>query len=91
MRRRSRSTLLFFIFILVGGVLGGILGEILSQIQGLAWIKMGGANGYRELFSFSYDPLINTNLIRFGISLTIRVNFGNLIGIIIGALLYLRT
>lgn len=91
MRRRSKSTLLFFIFVLVGGILGGILGEILSQFQGLAWIKMGGANGYKELFSFSLDPLISTNFIRFGISLTIRVNLGNLIGIILGALFFLRT
>ncbi|HHY23890.1 MAG TPA: hypothetical protein GX527_06585 [Clostridiaceae bacterium] len=90
MRRHSRNTLLFFVFILVGGVLGGILGEILSQIQGLAWIKMGGVNGYRELFSFTFDPLISTNFIRFGISLTIRINLGNLVGIIVGALLYLR-
>jgi hypothetical protein len=66
------------------------LGEILSQIQGLAWIKMGGVNGYRELFSFTFDPLISTNFIRFGISLTIRINLGNLVGIIVGALLYLR-
>jgi len=89
--RRSRNPLLFIIFVLVGGILGGILGEILSQIQGLAWIKMGGANGYRELFSFSFDPLVSTNIIRFGISLTIRVNLGNLAGMIIGALLYFRT
>jgi len=52
---------------------------------------MGGANGYRELFSFSFDPLVSTNIIRFGISLTIRVNLGNLAGMIIGALLYFRT
>lgn len=89
--RRSRNPLLFVIFVLVGGILGGILGEILSQIQGLSWIKMGGINGYRELFSFSFDPLISTNFIKFGISLAIRINLGNLIGIIIGSLLYLRT
>jgi len=51
---------------------------------------MGGVNGYRELFSFTFDPLISTNFIRFGISLTIRINLGNLVGIIVGALLYLR-
>ncbi|NSW89501.1 MAG: hypothetical protein HPY74_02265 [Firmicutes bacterium] len=89
--RRSRNPLLFVIFILVGGLLGGILGEILSQLQGLAWIKMGGVNGYRELFSFSFDPLISTNFLNVGLSLAVRVNFGNLVGIIIGGLLYLRT
>ncbi|HOJ11433.1 MAG TPA: hypothetical protein PK733_12700 [Clostridiales bacterium] len=89
--RRSENPLRFFVFIIVGAVLGGILGEILSQIQGLAWIKMGGVNGYRELLSFSFDPLINTNFLRFGLNLTIRVNFGNLVGIITGVILYLKT
>jgi len=88
--RRSRSPFLFFVFILIGGMLGGALGAILSQIPGLEWIKMGGVNGYRELFSFSFNPLIDINFIRFGISLAVKINLGSIVGIIIGALLYFR-
>lgn len=90
MMRRSRNPVLFVVFILVGGLLGGILGEILSQLHGLEWIKMGGANGYRQLFSFSFNPLISTNFMDFSLSLAVRVNFGSLIGIIAGVLLYFR-
>ena len=88
--RRTGNSLRLVVYVLVGAILGGILGEILSQFNGLQWIKMGGTNGYRELFSINYDPLINTNFLRFGLGLTIRVNLGNVAGIITGLLLYLK-
>lgn len=87
--RRTRSYKRLLIFVLAGAVIGGILGEILSQFKGLEWIALGGSNGYRELFSLNYNPLINTNFLRLGFDLAVRVNLGSIIGIITGVILYL--
>ncbi|NMB96158.1 MAG: hypothetical protein GYA02_06050 [Clostridiaceae bacterium] len=87
--RKTRSYKRLLIFVLVGAVIGGILGEILSQFKAVEWIRFGGTNGYRELFSLNYNPLIDTNFLRFGLNLTVRVNLGSIAGIIAGAILYL--
>ena len=89
--RKTRNFMWLLVYVLIGAVLGGILGDILSQINGLHWIKLGGTNGYRELFSVNYNPLINTNFLKLELGLTIRVNFGNIIGIITGLILYLQS
>ncbi|HHV97921.1 MAG TPA: hypothetical protein GXX37_15920 [Clostridiaceae bacterium] len=89
--RRNRSLKTLFVFVFTGAVVCGILGEILSQFKGMEWIALGGVNGYRELFSLNYNPLIDTNFLRFGLNLAIRVNLGSVVGIISGVLLYFVT
>jgi len=86
--RRNKSYKSLIVFMLTGAVVCGILGEILSQFKGMEWISFGGVNGYRELFSLNYNPLIDTNFLRLGLNVTVRVNLGSVVGMIAGVFLY---
>ncbi len=88
--RRAKSPWILLLFVLCGSIAGGFLGEILTQYSFFKWMNLGGPNGYRELLSIASDPLIDAHVIRFGISFTLRVNGGSILGIILAILLYMK-
>ncbi|OGO80715.1 MAG: hypothetical protein A2Y21_01695 [Clostridiales bacterium GWC2_40_7] len=88
--RNKKSPWILLLLILAGALIGGIAGGILAQYPSLAWISLGGANGYRELIAFSMNPLVDTHVIRLGFEFALRVNAGSLLGMILGIILYTR-
>lgn len=88
--RKSRSAWVLLIMVISGAIIGGLVAQILSPYPFFKWMSLGGSGGYRELFSFSLNPLIDTYAIRLGLDLTIRINAGSLIGMFLAILLYSR-
>ena len=88
--RNRKSPWIMLLLILAGALIGGIAGGILAKYPSLAWISLGGANGYRELIAFSMNPLVDTHVIRLGFEFALRVNAGSLLGMILGIILYTR-
>ena len=88
--RNRRSPWVLLLLILAGALIGGVAGGILARYPSLAWISLGGANGYRELLAFSMNPLVDTHVIRLGFEFALRVNAGSLLGMILGIILYTR-
>lgn len=88
--RNKKSPWVLLLLILAGALIGGIAGGILSQYPSLAWVSLGGTNGYLELFAFSMNPLVDTHVIRLGFEFAFRVNAGSLLGIILGIIIYVR-
>ncbi len=88
--RSRKSPWVLLLLILAGALIGGIAGGILAKSPGLAWISLGGDQGYRELFAFSLNPLVDTHVVRLGLEFALRVNAGSLLGIILGIIIYTR-
>ena len=88
--RNRKSPWVLLITLLVGALVGCIAGELLSGYSGFGWIGLGGANGYRELFSFSLNPLVDTHFMRLGFDVALRINAGSLLGIVLGILVYAK-
>ncbi len=88
--RKSGSGWILLILILSGALTGGIIGEILSGYPFIKWMSLGGADGYRELFSFNFNPLFDASVIRFGFNLSMKVNGGSIIGVLLTLLFYSR-
>lgn len=76
--------------VVCGAVIGGLVAEILSPYPFFQWMSLGGSEGYRELFSFNLDPLLDTYALRMGLNLAVRINAGSIIGIFLAILLYTR-
>ena len=88
--RGKRTPWTLVILLLVGAVAGGLLGEALSGYEFFKWMSFGGVNGYRNLFAFSMDPLIDARVLRFGLNLSVGINAGSLAGMLLGLLIYLK-
>ncbi|GEM_PF-1167373 len=88
--RKGKSAWILLVLVLLGALIGGFVGELLSPYKFFKWMSLGGQNGYKELFSFSLSPLIDTHVLRLGISMTLRINAGSIIGMLLAALLYMR-
>lgn len=88
--RNKRSPWLLIVLILSGALIGGLLSEFLAGNSFFAWMSFGGTNGYRELFSFAFNPLVDSGVIRLGFDLTLRVNAGSILGMILGVLIYMK-
>ena len=88
--RNRKSPWIMLLLILAGALIGGIAGGILAKYPNLAWISLGGANGYRELIAFSMNPLVDTHVIRLGFEFALRVNAGSVLGMLLGIILYTR-
>lgn len=89
--RNRKSPWTLIILLLSGALLGGIAGELLSQYPFFSWVSLGGTSGYRELFAFSLNPLLDTHVIRLGIDFAFRINAVSLLGMILGTFIYVKT
>jgi hypothetical protein len=90
MMRNKRNPWVLLLLLLAGALIGGIAGEFLSQYPYFSWMSFGGTKGYRELTAFSLDPVIDTNIIRFGMSFALRINMGSIIGMLLSIFIYIR-
>jgi hypothetical protein len=88
--RNKRNPWILIILLIFGALAGGFAGEFLVQYPYMSWIGFGGVNGYRELFSFSFNPLIDFKVFKFGFDLALRINAGSIIGMISGFLVFLK-
>jgi hypothetical protein len=88
--RNRKSPWILLLTLLTGALIGGIAGELLFGYSGFGWIGLGGANGYRELFAFTLNPLVDTHFIRLGVDIALRINAGSLLGMILGIIVYAR-
>jgi hypothetical protein len=86
--RRSGNAWILLIMVICGAVIGGLAAEILSPYPFFKWMSLGGSGGYRELFAFSFNPLIDMHVLKFGFNLAVRINAGSIIGIFLAILLY---
>lgn len=88
--RNRKSPWVLLLILFTGALIGGIAGELLFGYSGFAWIGLGGANGYRELFAYTFNPLVDTHFIRLGFDIAMRVNAGSLLGMILGIIVYAK-
>jgi len=88
--RGKRNPWLLVVLLLAGALIGGFVGEFLSRYPYFTWISFGGTNGYRELFGFSFTPLIDSGTLRLGFDVALRINAGSILGMIISILIFLR-
>lgn len=88
--RKSRSIWFAIAMVLIGAAIGGFIGQFLAQFDFFKWMSFGGDNGYRELFSFSFNPLFDAHIVRLGFSIAMRINAGSIIGMILTLLLSRR-
>lgn len=88
--RNKRNPWVLLVLLLAGALIGGIAGEFLSQYSNFSWMSFGGTKGYRELFAFSLDPVIDTNIFRFGFNFALRINMGSIVGMILSIFVYIK-
>jgi len=88
--RGKRNPWILVILLLFGALVGGLVGEALSGYEYLKWMSFGGTDGYRNLFAFSLDPLIDTRVLKLGINMALRVNAGSILGMLAGLLVFSR-
>ena len=88
--RNKRSPWILVVLLLTGALIGGVAGELLARYPFFSWMSFGGANGYRELLSFVFNPLIDSGVVRFGFDFTLRINAGSIVGMILATLLFIR-
>ncbi|MGI6778954.1 MAG: hypothetical protein ACOX7R_13365 [Acetivibrionales bacterium] len=88
--RGKKSPWLLVVLLLAGAVAGGLLGEALAKNESFSWISFGGVNGYRNLFAFSMDPLIDARILKLGFNFAVSINGGSILGMILGLIVYLR-
>lgn len=86
--RKGKNGWIFLLLIIVLSLAGGLLGEILSQYKFFSWMSLGGQNGYITLFSFDLNPLIDFHLLKINFGLTMRLNVGSIIGMILAVIIY---
>ncbi|MDD4496408.1 MAG: DUF4321 domain-containing protein [Eubacteriales bacterium] len=88
--RKSKSVWLLIVLVLLGATIGGFIGQLLSKYEFFSWMSLGGSSGYRELFSFSFNPLFDAHVLSMDFGMTLRVNAGSIIGMILAIILYYK-
>lgn len=88
--RSRRNPWLLVVLLMAGALIGGICGELLSGYRYFGWMSFGGVNGYRELFSFSLSPAVDLRVLRLGFDLSLKINAGSIIGMLLGFLVFLK-
>jgi len=88
--RNKRNAWVLLILLISGAVIGGLAGEALSRNEFFSWMSFGGVNGYRNLISFSLNPLIDARVLRLGFDFSLSINAGSIIGMLLGILAYTR-
>lgn len=87
LRRNKREALVLIAFMFIGSIIGGIVGKLLSYIPNLEFIdKIGKSN----ILSVNFNPLFDINVIRFGFNLSLGVNIGSIVGIIVAIAIWSR-
>jgi hypothetical protein len=82
---KTRSVLLFCFFLIAGIVLGGLLAMLTKNISWLSWLSYGdGLN----LGAFADKPMvIDLSIIKIVFGLGIKINVGQIIGVIVALIL----
>lgn len=87
LRRNRREGLILIVYVFIGSIIGGIVGKLLSYIPYFEFIdKIGKPN----VLSVSFDPLFDINVIRFGFDLSLGINIGSIVGIIMAIAIWSR-
>lgn len=82
MATKDKSFWILIVFILSGIVVGGLIGDLASKSGGLWWLAYGQEFGLK-------DPLtLDLSVIRFSISLLIKLNISSILGMIIAVFIY---
>ncbi|MCX7711355.1 MAG: DUF4321 domain-containing protein [Clostridia bacterium] len=89
--KNRRNPWVLLLLLLAGALIGGIAGEALVRFPYFQWVSFGGVNGYRDLFAFSMHPALDLRVLKFGFDLSLSINAGSIVGMILGILVYLRT
>ncbi len=82
MATRDKSIWILIVFILSGIVVGGLIGDLAAKSGGLWWLAYGQEFGLK-------DPLtLDLSVVKFSISLLIKLNISSILGMIIAVFIY---
>lgn len=84
-RGRTKGPLTLFLFILAGVIIGGVVGNILASYS--------NAKIFHQEFSIgtqSMPAILDFSVIKVAFGLTLTVNFGTMLGVLIGVILYFK-
>jgi hypothetical protein len=87
LRRNKREALVLIAFMFIGSIIGGIVGKLMSYIPHLEFIDKIGKP---DIVSVSFNPLFDINVLRFGFDLSLGVNIGSIVGIILAIAIWSR-
>lgn len=88
--KNKHNPWILVLFLMAGALIGSFAGEYLSRFPYLAWMSFGGATGYRNLFAFSMNPLLDIRVLKLGLDVSLSINAGSIIGMILGILAYIK-
>ena len=82
MATRDKSFWILIVLILAGIVVGGLIGDLAAKSGGLWWLAYGQEFGLR-------DPLtLDLSVIKFSVSLLIKLNISSILGMILAIFIY---
>ncbi|NLO83264.1 MAG: DUF4321 domain-containing protein [Clostridiales bacterium] len=85
-RGSSRSAWTLFLFIFAGIIIGSVIGNILAQYFEAPIFKQSFQIGTKDA-PWSIDLVV----ISLALGITITINFGTVLGVLLGILFYLRS
>lgn len=88
--KNRRNPWVLFLLLLAGAMIGSFAGEALAGFPYFSWVSFGGSNGYRDLFAFSMHPLLDIRVLKLGFDVSLSVNAGSIVGMILGILVYIK-
>lgn len=87
LRRNRREALILVIYIFVGSIIGGIAGKLISFIPYMQFVDKIGKP---DIFSISFNPLFDINVLRFGFDFSLGINLGSIVGILLAIVIWSR-
>ncbi len=82
MATRDKNIWILIVLILAGIVVGGLIGELAGRSSALWWLGYGQEFGLR-------DPLtLDLSVIKFSVSLLIKLNISSILGMILAIFIY---
>ena len=82
MATRDKNIWILIVLILAGIVVGGLIGELAGRSSALWWLGYGQEFGLR-------DPLtLDLSVIKFSVSLLIKLNISSIFGMILAIFIY---
>lgn len=88
--KKSRNLWLVVLMVVLAAIIGGFIGEYLTQYSFFKWMSFGADNGYREIMNIDLRPLLDTRVLSFGFNLSLRINAGSIIAMIIAIIIFGR-
>jgi F0F1-type ATP synthase assembly protein I len=84
-RGRTKGPLMLFLFLLAGVIVGSIVGNIIATYS--------DAKIFNESFTIGTQgmpAILDFNVIKLAFGLSLNVNFGTMLGVLLGIFLYYR-